>query len=105
MKFLDSARGVRRGAISEMTPVLLYLALLMATGCMAVGRLDARPLAEDGPKPQVYTFRTDADFNITTKRGFTAPKCSRFCYPWPADNFLNNEVPVWRISGCRVDDH
>ena len=104
MKFSNSAPGVRRGAISGMTPVLLCLALLI-TGCIAAERLNALPIPQDDSKFQVYTFTTDADFNISTKLGFRAPKCARFCYPWPADHFIDYEVPVWRISGYRVNDH
>ncbi|KAF8419284.1 hypothetical protein EV426DRAFT_290034 [Tirmania nivea] len=91
MGFSNSARGVRRGATSRMTPVLLCLALLMTTGCMAEERLNALP--EDYTKLQVFTFSTDGDFNISTKLGFYAPKCSRFCYPWPADHFIDYKVP------------
>lgn len=93
MKFSNSARGARRDATNGRTPVLLCLALLVATGCVAAERLNSLPESEDNVKFQVYTFNTDADFNISTKLGFSAPKCSRFCYPWPADNFIDNQVP------------
>ncbi|RPB21097.1 hypothetical protein L211DRAFT_460650 [Terfezia boudieri ATCC MYA-4762] len=105
MKFSNSARGARRDATNGRTPVLLCLALLVATGCVAAERLNSLPESEDNVKFQVYTFNTDADFNISTKLGFSAPKCSRFCYPWPADNFIDNQVPVWKKSGYQVNDH
>ena len=105
MRFSNSARGARSGATSVMIQVLLCLALLMATGCMAAVPLNTLPVPEDDTKYLVYNFSTDADFNISTKLGFHAPKCSRFCYPWPENNFIDNQVPVWRKPGYRVDDH
>lgn len=102
MKFSNSARGARSDPTSWMTLVLLCLALLMTTGCIAAEPL---PVPEDNPKFQVYNFSTDAEFNLSTKLGFIAPKCSRFCYPWPADNFIDHKMPVWRKSGYRVNDH
>ncbi|KAI5811575.1 hypothetical protein DFH27DRAFT_35009 [Peziza echinospora] len=67
--------------------------LLISMIMMMVRVVDARPA-----KP-LYVFDSDASFNITTKRGFAAPKCSRLCYPFDETVFESKKVPCAEFEG------
>lgn len=104
LRMLDSkSRGARRGEgagagtgtgggrparRSTSIPCRINAAFLLFALFMSAGRCMASIF--DAPPP----------FNVTTQSGYSAPMCTRLCYPWPTAVFSDHKTPVLTFN-CR----